>query len=183
MSLPERTKRHAPAAIALLLAAAVATGCQVRPLYSEGPAAADGSSTSTSAELASIAVKPVQTRYAQEVRNRLIFLLSGGAGQTASPRYSLTLFVTEVKESAATIQVATEDEPTAGTLTMVAGYALTDATTGQAVSTGTRRISSSYDIPRQEFAAERAVRDAENRAARELAELVHLAVAQDLARR
>ena len=36
------------------------------------------------------------------------------------------------------------------------------------------------DIPSQEFAALRAVRDAENRAARELAELLRLVVAQEL---
>ena len=48
------------------------------------------------------------------------------------------------------------------------------------MSTGRRQIASSYDIPRQEFAAVRAERDAENRAARELAELLRLALAQDL---
>jgi LPS-assembly lipoprotein len=35
----------------------------------------------------------------------------------------------------------------------------------------------------QDFAAERAARDAENRAARELAELLRLVVGQELARR
>ena len=108
MSLPERKKRlpHASAALALLLAAAVVTGCQVRPLYSDGPTAADGSSTGTTAELAAIAVKPVQTRYAQEVRNRLIFLLGGGSGQTTAPSYSLELIVTELKDKAAAFGIA-----------------------------------------------------------------------------
>jgi LPS-assembly lipoprotein len=50
------------------------------------------------------------------------------------------------------------------------------------VASGTRQFVSSYDVPRQEFAALRAKRDAENRAARELAELIRLAVAQDLTR-
>jgi len=51
------------------------------------------------------------------------------------------------------------------------------------VASGRRSISSSFDRPLQEFAAYRAQRDAEDRAARELADLLHLAVAQDLARR
>jgi LPS-assembly lipoprotein len=50
------------------------------------------------------------------------------------------------------------------------------------VSNGDRQFSASYDVPRQEFAAVRAQRDAENRAARELAELLRLAIAQDLSR-
>lgn len=185
MSLPERKKRlpHAAAALALLLAAALVAGCQVRPLYSDGPTAADGSSTGTTAELAAIAVKPVKTRYAQEVRNRLIFLLGGGSGQSSATRYSLDLIVTELRESSASIQVASEDEPTAGTLVMIATYMLKDAQTGETVSSGKRQFSASYDIPRQEFAAERAVRDAENRAARELAESLKLSLAQDLSRR
>ena len=70
-----------------------------------------------------------------------------------------------------------------GTVTLTAFYTLTDAATGKKVSTGRRSISSSYDHPRQEFAADRAQRDAEDRAARELAELLRLALAQDLAKR
>jgi LPS-assembly lipoprotein len=42
---------------------------------------------------------------------------------------------------------------------------------------------SSYDISTQQFAAYRALRDAEDRAARELADLLRLAIAQDLAKR
>jgi LPS-assembly lipoprotein len=63
---------------------------------------------------------------------------------------------------------------------LTSSYVLTKARTGEAVATGTRRISSSYDRSRQEFAALRAERDAENRAARELAELLRLAIAQDI---
>jgi len=43
-----------------------------------------------------------------------------------------------------------------------------------------RAAASSFDKPRQEYASYRAQLDAENRAARELAELLNLAVAQDL---
>ena len=38
-----------------------------------------------SATLASIGIKPVETRYGQEVRNQLIFLFGGGAGEPANP--------------------------------------------------------------------------------------------------
>ena len=85
--------------------------------------------------------------------------------------------------ASASVQVATDqDQPTAGTVIMSASYTLTDAKTGKSVSTGSRSISSSFDKPSQEFASYRAQIDAENRAARELAELLHLALAQDLAK-
>jgi len=161
------------------------TACQVRPLHATPPAGAVAG-----ADLSSIAIKPVGTRYAQEVRNHLIFLFSGGSGQPAAARYGLQLIVTQLKEEAAVVEVAEENEPSAGTMTLIASYTLTDREAlgkdtpadGMVVATGNRQIASAYDIPRQEFAALRAERDAENRAARELAELLRLAIAQDLTR-
>jgi LPS-assembly lipoprotein len=167
----------------LVAAAALASACTVRPLYSNAPLSA-GSEVGAAAELASIAIKPVNSRYAQQVRNNLIFAFTGGAGQPATPAYTLNLIVTELVESAAVIQVTTnEDEPTAGTVTLTASYTLTDTKTGKQVGSGRRSISSSFDRPRQEFASYRAQRDAENRAARELSDLLRLSIAQNLARR
>ncbi|HEY4193491.1 MAG TPA: LPS assembly lipoprotein LptE [Mesorhizobium sp.] len=189
MSLPERRKMNVTLAVrALALGGLIAAGglvsaCTVRPLYSNAPLSA-GSQVGAAAELASIAVKPVTTRYAQQVRNNLIFAFTGGAGEPASPAYSLNLGVTELVQSAALIQVTTnEDTPTAGTVTLKAAYTLTDAKTGKTVSSGRRSITSSFDRPLQEFASYRAQRDAEDRAARELSDLLHIAVAQDLAKR
>src|SRR5690606_38368796 len=134
---------------------------------------------------------PVDTRHAQQVRNHLIFLFNGGSGQPAAPRYALRLEVTRFDERGAVVQVGEDNEPSAGTLTLVADYVLTDlrgevtkdtGADGLVVTNGRRQIASAYDIPRQEYAALRAERDAEDRAARELAELLRLAIAQDLAR-
>jgi LPS-assembly lipoprotein len=186
MSLPDPEKTevtHLLRRIALCgLVALVApvSACTVRPLYSSAPLSA-GSQVGAAAELASISVKPVRTRYAQQVRNNLIFALGQGAGEPASPVYTLDLGVTELVESAALVQVQTdEDEPTAGTVTLTANYVLTDAKTGAVIATGKRSIPSSFDRPLQEYASYRAQIDAENRAARELADLVRLSIAQDL---
>ncbi|ESW86728.1 LPS assembly lipoprotein LptE [Mesorhizobium sp. M1060] len=166
----------------MVASVALVSACTVRPLYSSAPLSA-GSTVSASAELASIAVKPVKTRYAQQVRNNLIFAFGQGAGETTAPVYMLDLGVTELVESAAVVQIQTdEDEPTAGTVTLTANYVLTDARTGVVIATGKRSIPSSFDKPTQEFASYRAQLDAENRAARELAEMVSLSVAQDLVR-
>lgn len=164
----------------LVASVALVSACTVRPLYSSAPLVA-GSQVGAAAELASISVKPVKTRYAQQVRNNLIFALGQGAGEPASPVYSLDLGVSELVESAAIEQVTTdEDEPTAGTVTLTANYVLSDAKTGTVIARGKRSIPSSYDRPRQEFASYRAQIDAENRAARELADVLRLSIAQDL---
>lgn len=180
MSLAERTRRSMRAAgtSALLLCLVLAVGCTVKPLYSSS--ASLGAAGGANARLSSIAIKPVSTRYAQEVRNHLIFLFGNGRGEPAAPVYTLTLVVTEINEATAIIQVNDEDEPTAGAIVMTGSYTLEKA--GTKVLTGSREISASYDAPRQEFANLRAQRDAENCAARELAELIRLAIAQELER-
>ena len=186
MSSPER-KKNSPtrslggtAALALILSAGLVSACTVRPLYSSAPLA--GVDVPASALLSSIQVQPVQTRVGQEVRNRLIFLLGGGAGQPAAPVYSVVLGVTSVKLDAAVIQRGREDEPTAGIMQVQSSYAVTDNRTAAVVASGFRQIATGYDIPRQAFAQVRAERDAENRAGRELAELLKLAIAQDILR-
>jgi len=172
---------HGAVLSACIAAMAIASACTVRPLYSN--TVAPGGTGTTVAAYPSIDIKPVQTRYAQEVRNHLIFMLNGGAGQPANPQYSLDLGVTEVATGLLLAATTTgEDRPSAGTIVMTSSYRLTKVGTGEVVARGTRRISSSYDRPRQEFAALRAQRDAENRAARELAELLKLAIGQDLSR-
>jgi len=167
------------AALALLLALPLAAACTVKPLYST--TASSYAQPSVLAELASISIKPVDQRYAQEVRNHLIFLFNRGAGQPAVSTYTLTMVVTALHESAAVVQIGDDNEPTAGTVTLTARYTLARTDSGEMVTTGTRQIASSYDVPRQEFAAYRARLNAEDRAARELADLLNLAIAQELA--
>ncbi|TPJ29010.1 LPS assembly lipoprotein LptE [Mesorhizobium sp. B2-7-2] len=187
MSLPDPVKSDAVrlrgrlALCGMVAALALVSACTVRPLYSSQPLSPG--SLSASAELGSISIKPVNTRYAQQVRNNLIFAFGQGSGEPAAPAYTLDLGVTELVESAAIVQVQTqEDEPTAGTVTLTANYVLRDTATNTVIAVGKRSIPSSFDRPRQEFAAYRAQIDAENRAARELADLLRLSIAQDLAK-
>jgi len=169
-------------ASALLAGLSVASACQVRPLYSSAETTA-GIPGGVRTELSSIAIKPVQTRYAQEVRNHLIFLLNGGKGQPATPAYAMDLTVVPQVESSVLVASGDDNEPTAGTMTLIGTYTVTDFAKGKVLAAGTRRVTSAFDIPKQEFAATRAVRDAENRAARELAQVLQLAIAQEMATR
>lgn len=171
------------AAAALAVSAALAVGaCTVQPLYATAPAA-PGAAGNMASTLASISVDPVATREALQVRNHLIFLLSGGAGNPPSPAYDMRIIVSSSSSAAATVQLSTtEQSPTSSLLNMTAVYFVTDRASGKEVARGERRISSTYDVPRQQYAAIRSQRDAQDRAARELAEQLRFAVVQDLSR-
>lgn len=165
----------------LVLSAFVA-GCTVQPLYStSGGASTGGVSSSVKSKLASIKVDDVDTIPAQAVRNRLIFGLSGGAGEPSQPAYHLALGLQTSTESAVEVDVgdSREGRASAGTVRMTSNYALRDRD-GKVVATGRRQVSASYDRPRQEFANLRAHRDAQQRAAEELAQYLVLSLAQDM---
>ena len=187
-SSDRRTGARAPFVRTLLaagvtLALGLAAGCTARPLYGDLAPASAGHGPQ-SARLASVDVLPASDRVGQEVRNHLIFLLGGGRGQPASPQWRLKVDTTAVKSVPATVTVGARSlEPTSGLITVTGSYSLTEAATGRQVASGRRSVQSPYDIPAQDFAAARAARDAENRAARELAELLRIVVAQELARR
>jgi len=166
--------------------ALVAGGCQVRPLYSDpGPvgSTAAGVSDNVRSRLASVSVNPVGDRISQEVRNNLIFMFGGGAGEPVHPAYNMQLVIISQNLSLALIQNAVNDksgQPTAGLIRMRGDYVLTRISDGQVIGRGSRLVTANYDAPRQRFAVERAYRDAYNRAAKEIAESLHLSVAQDL---
>ncbi|MEK1889935.1 MAG: LPS assembly lipoprotein LptE [Phyllobacterium sp.] len=190
MSLPDRfqpgsvVKRLLP--LCVLGMALFASGCQVRPLYSDpGPvgSTAAGVSGSVRSRLATVSVNPAADRVTQEVRNNLIFLFGGGSGEPTHVAYTLQLGIISQNISLALIQNATNDksgQPTAGSIRMTGNYVLTRASDGQVIGRGSRLVNAGYDAPRQQYAVQRAYRDAYNRAAAEVAQAIHLSVAQDL---
>jgi LPS-assembly lipoprotein len=184
MSLSEmKSRKHMKllAATALGLCVALA-GCQVRPLYSAGVATF---SSDPSTGITTVSINEVSNRYAQEVRNQLIFALSGGAGEPANPTYRLELGISKRIINAAEVQTQTvgENQPTAGGVVLTSNYVLFDAASGAEIAKGSRSVTASFDRSRQQFAQVRAERDAENRAARELAEIMKLVIAGELAKR
>lgn len=190
MSLPDRViaafkpvrSMFSAVAIAALLA-----GCTVQPLYSSNDGASVGGSVTPGmrARLASVSIDPVGTIYGQEVRNRLIFLLGGGAGEPASPTYRVALGLQTATTNAVSVDVGDGTDrtgrPSAGTVLVRSNYVLRDAD-GKPLAHGVRVVNASFDRPRQEFANLRAERDAQKRAAQELAEQIFLALAQNLSK-
>jgi LPS-assembly lipoprotein len=172
MSLSEKAQRYAQLlAIGTFVTLA---GCQVKPLYSEGPQGKPAKA------LASIEISDADDRVEQEVRNALVFLTSGGAGEPAHPEYRMALNATS--EVMGVLYDQESDTAGAGRVVVRADYNLTRADNGETVRSGNRSAVALVDFPEQEFAKVRATRDAENRAAKELAEIIRADIAAALGR-
>jgi len=156
---------------ALFLAA-----CTVQPLNTPDSAFAGGGSV-----LSSVSVEPVDTRVAQQVRNRLIFLIGGG-GSGQPPAYSTALNVNSNARGLLRVDAPQGDvNITAQRVTVTGSLTLTRIADGAVIAEETRSATASFDNTRQEFANIRALRDAEDRAARALAEQLRIVIATALA--
>jgi LPS-assembly lipoprotein len=111
---------------------------------------------------------------AQEVRNRLIFSFTGGAGQTSTPRYDMRLTTT----STGGVQALTRDQIKPLVAVQVAvTYDVIERSTNRQIARGTARASANYTQLNQAFANDRARRDAETRAALSAADDIRLRIA------
>jgi len=160
---------------AVLALAGITGGC-FQPLYGD---ARFVPTAGLNNKLAAVKVDPIDTpngtplaRVGVEVRNDLIYDLTGGAGEAAST-HKLTIRLTS-----RTLQVIvdiTSGRPDIQNYGIDARYELTDLSTGKVVAKGTTFARVSYNIPGQEqrFAGVRGLRDAENRAAKVIADSIH----------
>ena len=98
----------------------------------------------------------------------------------ASPQYEVALQVTAAYSDILDDEDAVGLQP--GRVNVSGNYTLSRVSDGEVLKVGTRRITSLLDVSRQEFAELRAVRDAEDRAAKELAELIRADLAIALSR-
>ena len=120
-----------------------------------------------------VEVLEVTNRVGQQVRNKLIFALNGGK-EPIGAAHSLKLIA--VANKAAISVVTSTKAPTAAQVTVSVIYTLKEKTKGEIIATGTRQAIASYDRTNQSFANQRAERDAEDRAANEVAEQLRLLI-------
>jgi LPS-assembly lipoprotein len=156
--------------VSILVSTAFLSGCQVRPLYSE--------STGVVQKLGSVGFSPATSRVGQEVRNHLIFLASRGAGEPEKPDYMVDMQVSSAV--ADTLLVQSSDTSRAGRVTVSVSYTLRATKDNQVIKAGNRSSTALVDFPSQEFAKQRAILDAENRAADQAAEFVGADIAAAL---
>jgi LPS-assembly lipoprotein len=165
---------------AALALAGLTAGC-FQPLYAERPAPVG--STGLTGQLSAVEVAPIDTpkgsridRVSVGVRNELIYDMTGGSGGS-SPTHRL-----DVRLTATQIQVIVDintARPDIENYGIDATYTLTELATGKKVVVGRTFSRVSYNIPgqQQRFAGERGLRDAENRAAKVIADSIHTRLA------
>ena len=168
------------ARLAVIVALAALTAGCFRPMYAER--APDGGSALRE-KLLGVEVPPLHlpngsraARLGVEIRNALAFKLYGSA-TGMSPTHRLELRLTSSKSTVMTD--ATTKLPAVENFTLNASYRLVEVATNRQVMTGSAFSTVSYDNARnfQRFNRARALRDAEDRAAQEIADNIQTRLA------
>jgi LPS-assembly lipoprotein len=153
-------------------AGAMVAGC-FQPLYGDvsltsSPGVAAAMATVDVDQIAAPNGSPL-SRLAVEVRNKLLFGLTGG-GAAAPPAYRLNITISSSNLSV--IVDINSGRPDSENYALNATYTLKDVKTGKPVLTSQTFARVTYDIPgqAQRFARARGLRDAEDRAAQLIAD-------------
>lgn len=154
--------------LAVALGTAALAGC-FRPMYAD-PQLLGGSGPNLRDAMRDIEVAPIEGRVGQELRNDIIFELGGGAGNPSGAPYRLDLRV-------ATNSFSAIIDPSSGlgqneTISLDVSFKLKDVANDRVVVTDRAMARVTIDRTAQRFARVRAVRDAENRAAKVVAEQI-----------
>jgi LPS-assembly lipoprotein len=160
--------------IMTILAVAPLLGGCFQPLY--GERTVEGGAGSIAQVMRHVDVAELKTargtridRVGFEIRNKLIYGLTGGGG-AAAPAYRLDIKLTANQQQI--VVDASSGRADVQNYGIDADYTMTDLATGKVVVRSLTSARVSFNIPgqQQRFAGERGLRDAENRAAGVIAE-------------
>jgi len=163
-------------------AGAVVAGC-FQPLYGDASFTASSTSPSVAAAMATVDVNQIAaangtplSRIAVEVRNKLLFNLTGG-GAAAPPAYRLNINLTA--NNLSVIVDINSGRPDTENYALNASYTLQDIKSGKPVLSSQTFARVTYDVPgqAQRFARARGLRDAEDRAAQQIADNIRARLA------
>lgn len=167
-------------AIALVALAAMAglglSACGFQPLYGSNTTTASGARLAEA--MSSVNVTPIPGRVGQKVRNELIFANTGG-NYAAPSRYRLDI---AIRESVIDQLVQITGDARGQVYQLQAHYTLVNTANGKVLRQGTAISRAPYNRYQEIFANVRARYDAENRAARTVAESIKTQVAAFLAK-
>jgi LPS-assembly lipoprotein len=170
MSFPDQTIQVSRRALVFAALLSVA-GC-FQPMYGDR---GTGSGPSLVNAMRDVEIAPIEGRVGQQLRNDIIFELSGGAGNPKGAPYKLDLTV-------ATGNYTANIDPTSGlsqaeTVTLDVTYRLRDVANGRVVVSDRALARVTVDSTAQRYARVRAIRDAENRAAQVVSEQIRSRIA------
>jgi LPS-assembly lipoprotein len=159
------------AGIAML--AGMLAGC-FQPMYGDH-SLTGGSGPNLHDAMRDVEISKIDGRVGQEIRNDIIFELSGGAGNPTSAPYRLNLQVATSSSSVIIdLQTGLPDDET---VSLDVTYKLQNVADDKIVLTDKAIARVTIDRTQQRYARVRALRDAENRAAKLVAEQIRTRVA------
>jgi len=156
------------AAITGLVGLTVLGGCGWQPLY--GPTA---SGAELEEVMRTVDISIIPGRVGQRVRNELIFKTTGG-GDANVPKFRLDI---AVRESVLNTLVDATGDPKGQIYQLYSQFKLVRLNDNQVVLEGNNNARAAYDKADSVFADIRAKRDAEDRAARTIAEAIRTRMA------
>jgi LPS-assembly lipoprotein len=160
----------------LLVTAPVLASCGeagLHPLYGVGP-----SGVGVEERLAKVEFAPIPGRVGQRIRNELIFQ-ANGAGAGPPPTHRLEVVV---NESVSSQLVALTGEAASQTYLVQANFRLVNLKDGKVVFQGTSSARAGFERYTSVYSIVRAQEDAENRAARTIADELKTRLAAYLSR-
>lgn len=156
------------AALLLTVSAAGLAGCGFQPLYGT-----TASGSRLGAVMDGVDVTPIPGRVGQKLRNELIFATTGG-GDQGKTLYKLDIVIKE-KVTKQLVKISGDAEQEVYELT--ANFKLINAANNQVVLTGGSTSRAPYERVETIFSNVRARIDAENRAARTIADSIKIRLA------
>src|SRR5271169_6100381 len=159
------------AGVAML--AGMLAGC-FQPMYADH-SLTGGNGPNLREAMRDVEIAKVDGRVGQEIRNDIIFELSGGEGNPTGAPYRLNLQI--ATDSASAIIDLQTGLPDNETVSIDVAYKLQNVADDKIVLTDKATARVSIDRTQQRYARVRALRDAENRAAKLVAEQIRARVA------
>lgn len=176
MSSSETVTRRRPLALAAILGLAALTGGCFQPLYGEGMVSKVGGNVRNA--MLGIEVPEIKGLVGHYLRNELVFEFDGGG---APDRQKILKLVASTSES---LEVITVDyangRADSAVLVATADWQLTRSGSNEVVASGQSVVRAPYERSQQRFTTLRAARDAQLRAAKQLAQLIKARVAAAL---
>jgi LPS-assembly lipoprotein len=156
-----RVAGRVAAALTLIALSGCAGGDGFQPMY-----APNASGRNVQARLAKVDVAPIPSRVGQRVRNELIFQKTGD-GETEKPEFRLDI---TIREALASTLVKNTGEALSQIYTLDADFKLIRLSDKKVVLQGVSHGRAGFERFQQIYANVRAREDAENRAARTIAD-------------
>lgn len=166
--------RRAMIAVALV-AAGLAGGC-FQPLYAENTRSVTGGTIKDT--MKEVEIPEIKGLIGHYLRNEMVFELDGSGEPDRPKRLKFDAQIAEALE-VVTVDYANGRADSA-VLVATATWSVTDIATGKVVSSGTNAVRAPYERSSQRFSTVRAARDAQIKAAKNLATLIRGQMAADL---